>query len=416
MRGIAGAVTIVIGPPEFEGWVTMATDQISGAVTLFEKKKSGTVYRIPSLLYLERDAVFLAFAEKRNSSSDVNAKSLVLRRGTFYDGTVKWEDEVKLEAASLAGYRSMNPCPVYERQGGKVYLFFNCIVDGVSEWQQVWRRKNAARLCYVLSQDAGLSWSGPWDVTEKVIGHRIRHWATFSVGPGHGVQTEGGTLVIPAYAYMVWQRCCLLPACLSTHPHPFYFYSEDGGVNWAVGEPLTKYRGVECEMAEITIANHNRVLYCNSRTSGQGRVEAISLEPGYFEIARLDKGLPESKGGCQGSVASFPTPNGLNGSQSAAGDGLSWLLYTHPCGERKFFWHCHNRTNLGIFLNTSPLRRGHWHGPWVIQAGPCGYSDLAYVHGARSFACLYECGTCDSWEQITFCLFTVSDVMKNIIV
>lgn len=53
--------------------------------TLFEKEPSGITYRIPALIYLRHSRTFLAFAEKRSSPVDQDAKILVMRRGTFKD-------------------------------------------------------------------------------------------------------------------------------------------------------------------------------------------------------------------------------------------------------------------------------------------------------------------------------------------
>lgn len=58
--------------------------------TLFEKEPSGITYRIPALVYLRHCHTFLAFAEKRSSPCDHDAKILVMRRGTLKDdGTVQ---------------------------------------------------------------------------------------------------------------------------------------------------------------------------------------------------------------------------------------------------------------------------------------------------------------------------------------
>ena len=53
--------------------------------TLFEKEPSGITYRIPALIYLRHSHTFLAFAEKRSSPCDCDAKILVMRRGTLKD-------------------------------------------------------------------------------------------------------------------------------------------------------------------------------------------------------------------------------------------------------------------------------------------------------------------------------------------
>lgn len=53
--------------------------------TLFEKEPNGITYRIPALVYLRHCHTFLAFAEKRSSPCDHDAKSLVMRRGALKD-------------------------------------------------------------------------------------------------------------------------------------------------------------------------------------------------------------------------------------------------------------------------------------------------------------------------------------------
>lgn len=52
---------------------------------LFEMEPSGITYRIPALIYLRHSRTYLAFAEKRSSPCDHDAKVLVMRRGTVKD-------------------------------------------------------------------------------------------------------------------------------------------------------------------------------------------------------------------------------------------------------------------------------------------------------------------------------------------
>lgn len=64
--------------------------------TLFEREPSGITYRIPALIYLKHSHTFLAFAEKRSSPSDHDAKMLVMRRGTLKDdGSVQVSIPIK---------------------------------------------------------------------------------------------------------------------------------------------------------------------------------------------------------------------------------------------------------------------------------------------------------------------------------
>jgi sialidase-2/3/4 len=57
--------------------------------TLFKQEQTGTRYRIPALIYLKESQTFLAFAEKRSSLSDSDAKSIVMRRGTQQNGSTQ---------------------------------------------------------------------------------------------------------------------------------------------------------------------------------------------------------------------------------------------------------------------------------------------------------------------------------------
>lgn len=89
----------------------------------------------------------------------------------------------------------------------------------------------------------------------------------------------------------------------------------------------------------------------------------------------------------------------------------TWLLYSHPAGRRA-------RLHMGIYLSRSPLDPQSWTEPWVIYEGPSGYSDLAFlgpVPGVSlAFACLFESGTRASYEDISFCWFSLGDVLENV--
>uniref|UniRef100_A0A8C8S145 exo-alpha-sialidase n=1 Tax=Pelusios castaneus TaxID=367368 RepID=A0A8C8S145_9SAUR len=273
----------------------------SEKVTLFpQDPQSRLTYRIPALLFIPPDT-FLAFAEERSSPRDEDAKILVLRRGTKKENTVEWGPMEPLTSATKDGYRTMSPCPVYERESQTVFLFFNCVEGTVSEQEQIKTGKNAARLCYVCSTDAGQTWCSLTDLTEQVIGKDLKNWATFAVGPGHGVQLNSGRLVIPAYAYHITARRCEL-----------------------IQE--------ECQVAEVMHQEGDvqYSVYCNARTPHGLRAEALSTDEGLtFRSPSLQEELCETGTGCQGSVVSYtPTPG--HGKTAS-----SWLLYSHPADKQE---------------------------------------------------------------------------------
>ncbi|XP_074833360.1 sialidase-3 isoform X2 [Carettochelys insculpta] len=338
----------------------MEASSCSGKVTLFRQdQQNGVTYRVPALLCIPPDTL-LAFAEMRSSPRDEDAKYLVVRRGQKTGASVKWEPIEPLRSAGFPGYRTMNPCPVYESKSQTVFLFFICVRQHITEQWQILTGQNAAQLCYVCSRDAGHTWSSLTDLTEEVIGDDLEDWATFAVGPGHGVQLSSGRLLIPAYVYHITARCCSLPLPCFTQPRSLIFYSDDSGQHWHKGELLKGMQTLECEVAEVMCQACDPVLYCNARAPCRCRVVALSTDQGLtFKKPSPCKLLCEPPHGCQGSVVSFiPTPelleandveepnalvqenscllNSRNALSAPHRSTVSWLLYSHPTGLR---WH-----------------------------------------------------------------------------
>ncbi|KAK0137395.1 Sialidase-4 [Merluccius polli] len=472
---------------------------------LFRKEANGVTYRVPALLYLQRTNSFLAFCEERLSPSDSQAHLLVMRKGTFYRNYVEWEDMRVLGTAHLPGYRSMNPCPVYDEFTGTLFLFFISVLGHISESFQLVTGKNVTRLCCVSSTDGGDTWGPTTDLTQRVIGDTIKEWATFALGPGHGIQLKSGRLLIPAYAYHIDRKKCFFSQlCQSTTPRSFCFHSDTHGSTWRFGEAVPGPDSVECQMVSVDEEDGANVLYCNARSPLGCRVQALSLDNGaVFQEGQLVQRLVEPQNGCHGSVVGFPAPirlrqphrggrrpgsplsllhptrsrhwtscmaqpsrtrTGTDGTSgcskpssttSANNTGFSdslqpssslptadfsrsvsaanspqaataiespqnfltptWVVYSHPTWPNA-------RKDLGVFLSPFPRDPDSWSGPWVIYEGPSAYSDLAYLELSPSpgvppvvaFACLFECGTKTAYDEISFCIFTLYELIDHL--
>ncbi|KAM6960559.1 sialidase-4-like [Aplochiton taeniatus] len=433
----------------------MKTPYLPARSVLFRKEASGVTYRVPALLYLPRSNSFLAFCEERLSPSDAQAHLLVMRKGTFYRNYVEWQDMHVLGTAMLAGHRSMNPCPVYDEFTGTLFLFFIAVLGHTTESYQLVTGKNVTRFCYVSSSDNGDSWGPTTDLTDRVIGDTIKEWATFALGPGHGIQLKSGRLLIPAYAYHIDCRECFGQVCKTT-PHAFCFYSDTHGCSWRFGEMVPGPESVECQMVSVDEEDGTNILYCNARSPLGCRVQALSLDDGaMFQDGQLVQRLMEPRNGCHGSVVGFPAPIHLNLpnvhhtcsrhwtsclSQSSdstlaptiptttANNATSsnpsppqhfltptWVVYSHPTLPN-------TRKDLGIYLSLYPRDPDSWSGPWVIYEGASAYSDLAYLElpslsgspPAVAFACLFECGTNTAYDEISFSIFTLNELIDNL--
>ncbi|XP_063771640.1 sialidase-4 [Pseudophryne corroboree] len=409
----------------------MGSRHVPARTVLFEREKNGVTYRVPALLYIPRWSTLLAFAEERLSADDAHANLLVLRRGTFYRNYVEWEDMYAVERAHLPGHRSMNPCPLYNDFTGQIFLFFIAVLGRATESYQIISGHNLARLCYVTSSDQGRSWSEVTDLTYKVIGESLKEWATFALGPGHGIQLKSGRLLVPAYTYHINCRDCFGKLCRTT-PQAFTFRSDDHGKSWTFGELIPNLQTVECQLVSVDEEDGTNILYCNARSPLGFRVQALSSDGGIvFQPGQLVEKLVETPSGCHGSVIGFPAPlnffSGLNANNLLSDQPRSakrfqtptWVLYSHPTSTQ-------SRVNLGVYLSPYPKDADSWSGPWIIYEGPSAYSDLAYIEltsgdaGAVgsspvvAFACLFENGINSPYEQISFSIFTLYEVIQSL--
>uniref|UniRef100_A0A8C0R7R1 exo-alpha-sialidase n=1 Tax=Canis lupus dingo TaxID=286419 RepID=A0A8C0R7R1_CANLU len=389
--------------PGARGAQSMGAPRVPERTVLFRRERSGLTYRVPALLPVPPAPALLAFAEQRLSPDDAHAHRLVQRSGTLVGGS--WGAARVLATAALEEHRSMNPCPVHDARTATVFLFFIAVRGRTPEAAQIAAGRNAARLCCVTSRDAGRSWGAARDLTEEAVGGAEQDWATFAVGPGHGIQLPSGRLLVPAYTYRVDRRECFGRIC-RTSPHAFTFYSDDHGRTWHRGGLVPNLRSGECQLAVVDGGQAGSILYCNARSPLGSRVQALSADGGTsFLPGELVPALAETARGCQGSVLGFPAP--LSSGPHASSP--TWLLYSHPAGRRA-------RLHMGIRLSRSPLDPHSWTEPWVIYEGPSGYSDLASVgrtpKGALTFACLYESGARVSYEEISFCMFSLAEVLS----
>ncbi|KAK7131174.1 hypothetical protein R3I94_016342 [Phoxinus phoxinus] len=310
-----------------------------------------------------------------------------MRKGIWKDEVVEWNSGHELlTSACQPNCRSMNPCPVYERDSKTLFLFFITVPIGVSEGQQKSEEKNQAQLCYITSKDAGKTWSQTTDLTADVIGEQVKDWATFAVGPGHGVQMKSGRLIIPAYAYKNTDQSNCTPYALA-------FYSDDKGTTWKAGKQMS-VESCECQMAEIIDDKGTSTLYCNARTRLGYRTEALSYNSGEdFDKVLTSNKLKETKTGCQGSVLSF---------LDQSSPPKTCLLYSHPSNPD-------TRMDLALYLNKSPWDSSGWaNEPFKLHDGPSAYSDLVEFEPGH-FACLLECGKEHEYEEIAFLQFKLPE-------
>ncbi len=323
-------------------------------------------YRIPSVIVTQKETV-LAFCEgRKNSRSDSGDIDLLLRRSsdggqTFSEPQVVWDD-----GPNTCG----NPCPVIDRETGTIWLLATHNLGVDREPQIVERKSRGTRTVWVAkSTDDGLSWSKPVEITAAT---KQSSWTWYATGPGCGIQTRTGRLVIPC------DHIDSDTGQWSSH----VVFSDDHGKTWKLGgsaPPKTN----ECEVVELAdgrlllnMRNYNRQHPC--------RAVATSRDEGEtFGEVSYDETLVEPV--CQASIR-----RGLKDK-----DGHAPILFSNPAqtGARK---------QMTVRLSRDEGKS--WPVAQVLHAGPAAYSCLA-VLGDGTILCLYERGTKSAYETIALARF-----------
>ncbi len=167
---------------------------------------------------------------------------------------------------------------------------------------------------YVLarSDDDGLTWSAPINITEQAKANT--NWGCTFVGPGKGIQLRDGTLVFP-----------------SQHTQPgggqgkvFFVYSTDHGNSWQVSPDVTTNATPTMNENEVVELNSGQILTTMRMSSGGGFRGWSTYTPG----SGLSNGswsplifqLPEPI--CQGTILRYTST--LDGSPRDR------LLFSNP--------------------------------------------------------------------------------------
>jgi len=325
-------------------------------------------YRIPAIVVTTNGTV-LAFCEgRKNSRNDTGKIDLLLKRST--DGGKTWSAQqiVRSDAENVCG----NPAPVLDEATGVVWLLmtWNLGTDGEREIGSG-TSKDTRRVFVTHSEDNGVSWAKPQEITASV---KKADWRWYATGPANGIQLTRGAhndrLVIP---------------CNHTETNDtgqavslaHVIYSDDHGVTWRLGgseDELTNESTV-VERADGSLLQNMRSYHKKNR-----RAVAASNDGGAsWSRVKLDDALIEPV--CQGSILRYSWPE--NGTPSR-------ILFCNPASTK--------RENLTIRVSYD--EGATWAASKVIHAGPSAYSCLAVLPD-KSIACLFECGEKSAYEKIS---------------
>lgn len=331
-----------------------------------------TLYRIPGIVVTSAGTVLAYCEARRDSRSDWGEIEVHLRRSV--DGGKTWETAQRIAhrgkriegnpRKTSGGEHEQtvnNPVAITDRQTGAIEFLY-CI--------------NYAQCFSMRSTDDGRTWSEPVEITATF--ERFRQWYPWKViatGPGHGIQTQSGRLVVPiwlAYGDVGDHK----PSAAAT------IYSDDHGKTWRAGEIAVPDEGDFGDPNEtmLTELSDGRILLVTRSVSAANR-KLITTSPdgaANWSTPVFHDQLWEPI--CMAGITSHPSAPGtliFSNPHSLARDKDGKEI---PAGRGR-------RHNLSVKLSfddgkTWPVNR-------TLEPGPSAYSDLTVLPDG-TVLCLYE--------------------------
>jgi sialidase-1 len=326
-------------------------------------------YRIPSVIATSKGTL-LAFAEaRRQGAGDAGDIDLVVRRS--HDGGESWSP---MQIVGDNGPNTFgNPCPVVDRSTGAVWLLTTHNRGADSEKDIIAGTSQGSRTVWAMkSDDDGVTWSAPVEITASV---KRPDWTWYATGPGVGIQTSSGRLVIPANH-----------AEAGTGIHRSHiFFSDDGGRRWVLGASSEAGTN-ESQVVELSDGRLMMSMRNHPAKPENFRMVATSGDGGLtLSAARPDRTLIEP-----------PAQASLLRMSNAKTDGRSRLLFANPASRR--------RERLTVRLSYD--EGNSWPVARLLHEGPAAYSSLVALRDG-SAGLLFERGDRSPYERIAFARFTL---------
>lgn len=221
-------------------------------------------YRIPGLVTTNNGTLIAVYDVRRNSAVDLQGDIDVgMSRST--DGGHTWGPmKIIMDMGKWGGKGQFengigDPSILIDKQTNTIWVagVWAHGHSGKRNWfasQPGLKPVETSQFILVKSEDDGLTWSGPINITKQVKDPR---WYLLLQGPGKGISLSNGTLVFPAQFKDANQV-----------PHATVIYSTDHGMNWRIGNGVRK----ETTEAQVVVLADGRIMINARNNEARGRM------------------------------------------------------------------------------------------------------------------------------------------------
>ncbi|MCB1078928.1 MAG: exo-alpha-sialidase [Verrucomicrobiae bacterium] len=367
-------------------------------IDLFKAGEDGyKLYHIPGIVVTAKGTV-LAWCEARQKGGDWDQIDILLRRST--DEGKTWSPFTRI--ADVPGPKTKNPFALALKNVDPNDVTYNnpvLIADKDGTVHMLFCLEYM-RCFYMRSEDDGVSWSTPTEITASFEPFRKDYdWKVLATGPDHGIQLKNGRLVVPVWLSTGTGGNAHRPSVTAT------IYSDDQGKTWHASEiavPCTDEFINPNETTAVELADGRVMLNVRNESKAHRRIIVVSPDgaTGWSE-PKFDDALLEPI--CMGSVVRYST--------EAGGGGKNRLLFSNPHNLEKAKGKVEpgkNRDRKNVSVKVSYDEGQTWPVSKPVEPGWSCYSDIA-VTKSGTILCFYGRGEQPSFagDRLTVARFNL---------
>lgn len=312
---------------QFEG------ESVPEAVYILESFGNGPYmeYRIPGIVVTEKGTILCCYEGRMDTHNDWARIDIVVCRSV--DGGKCFARQVIASSEGTVMTRGAmdQKCPgqkdsVVKLQSQEPVTWNNPVLVQDGELVHLVFHRNYETAYYCFSSDDGLTFSEPMEITAAFREFSFR-WNVCASGPGHGIVTKNGRLLIPVWLALGesldegGRKKAHNPSVAGA------IYSDDRGKTWHAGALVDGI--ISANETTIAEMNDGRILF-NFRNREPDGCRMLGISPDGvhgFEKVWKEPGLPDP--GCFGSMIRMK--DGRTGFINCANSDV-----TNSLGERIF--------------------------------------------------------------------------------
>lgn len=336
------------------------------------------IYHIPGIVVTAKGTV-LAWCEARKGGGDWSDIRILLRRST--DEGKTWSAPHSL--ADVKGPKRKNPFSTGLKGVDPNHVTYNnpvLIADKDGTVHMLFCLEYE-RAFYQRSEDDGLTWSAPAEITETFEAFKKDYdWKVLATGPNHSIQLQSGRLVVPVWLSTGTGGNAHRPSVTAT------IFSDDSGKTWQAGEiavPNTEEWINPNETVAVELKDGRVMLNVRSESKAHRRIVVTSPDGATnWSTPRFDEALLEPI--CMAGLVRYDH------------DGESLLIFSNPHnlegGREGEPEPGKSRARKNLSIKVSRDEGQTWPVNKLLEDGPSAYSDLA-VTKSGTILCFYGAGS-----------------------